>query len=89
MLKFSLYLAPQVNLVWAILFFNKEMTNRFKSLTFEPICLQTESLMALFVEQLNILSADIANIIKSKLYNWVTSQSSFIRDLFANLGWES
>lgn len=48
-----------------------------------------QSLMALFVEQLNILSADIASIIKSKLYNWVTSQSSFIRDLFANLGWES
>ena len=48
-----------------------------------------QSLMALFVEQLNLLSADITNIIKSKLYNWVTSQASFIKRLFANLCWES
>ena len=48
-----------------------------------------QSLMALFVEQLNILSADITNIIKSKLQDWVASQATVIRSLFVNLGWES
>lgn len=42
--RFSCYF---YNLVWAILFFNKKMTNRFKSLTFEPICLQTEAIISL------------------------------------------
>ena len=37
-----------------------------------------QSLMALFVEQLNTFSADIATIIKSKLRDWMCSQVAFM-----------
>ena len=48
-----------------------------------------QSLMALFVEQLNTFSADIATIIKSKLRDWMCSQVAFIQALFASFCWES
>lgn len=48
-----------------------------------------QSLMALFVEQLNTFSADIATIIKSKLRDWMCSQVAFIQALFTSFCWES
>ncbi len=48
-----------------------------------------QSLMALFVEQLNNLPTEITNIIKSKVDDWMKSQASFIQALFGNLSWES
>lgn len=47
------------------------------------------SLMALFVEQLINLPAEITNIIKSKVNDWMKSQALFIQALFGNLCWES
>ena len=48
-----------------------------------------QSLMALFVEQLNTFTADITTIIKSKLRDWMRSQAAFIQALFTNFCWES
>lgn len=47
------------------------------------------SLMALFVEQLMNLPADITNIIKSKIDDWLKSQAFFIQALYGNLCRES
>lgn len=48
-----------------------------------------ESLMALFVEHISTLSADITSVIKSKVTEWMLSQASFIQALFGNVCWES
>lgn len=48
-----------------------------------------QSLMALFVEHISTLSADITSLIKSKVTEWMMSQSSFIQALFGNICWES
>lgn len=47
------------------------------------------SLMALFVEQIINFPAEITNILKSKVNEWMKSQTLFIQALFANLSWES
>ena len=44
-----------------------------------------QSLMALFVEHISILSADIAACIKSKVTDWISSQALFIQALFGNI----
>lgn len=54
-----------------------------------PLTDALQSLMALFVEQFDIIPADITNIIKSKLIEWIDSQAAFIQALFGNLCWES
>ena len=48
-----------------------------------------QSLMALFVEQLNTISADITFMIKSKVTEWMQSQAPFIQALLGNFCWES
>ena len=48
-----------------------------------------QSLMALFVEHISMLSADITACIKSKVTNWIASQAKFIQALFADITWES
>ena len=44
-----------------------------------------QSLMALFVVQINNFAADITNIIKSKVSEWMHSQALFIQALFNNI----
>ena len=41
-----------------------------------------QSLMALFVEHISVLPADITAYIKSKVTNWMHSQVAFIQTLF-------
>lgn len=48
-----------------------------------------QSLMALFVEHISSLAADITSVIKSKVSEWIASQASFIQALFGNICWES
>jgi hypothetical protein len=48
-----------------------------------------QSLMALLVEHINTVAANITEIVKSKLQLWMSSQASFIQALFANISWES
>ena len=48
-----------------------------------------QSLMALFVEHISMLSADITACIKSKVTDWIASQAKFIQTLFADISWES
>ena len=48
-----------------------------------------QSLMALFVEHISSLSADITSVIKCKVSEWIGSQASFIQALFGNVCWES
>lgn len=48
-----------------------------------------QSLMALFVEHISTLSADITACIKSKVTDWISSQTAFIQALFGNICWES
>ena len=48
-----------------------------------------QSLMALFVEHISTLSADITSLLKSKVTEWMVSQASFIQALFGNICWES
>lgn len=48
-----------------------------------------QSLMALFVEQISELSADIITVVKSKVTEWILSQAGFIQSLFCNICWES
>ena len=47
------------------------------------------SLMALFVEHISTLSADITSVLKGKVTEWIASQASFIQALFGNICWES
>ena len=48
-----------------------------------------QSLMALFVEHISTLSADVTACIKSKVTDWMNSQAAFIQELFRNICWES
>lgn len=48
-----------------------------------------KSLMALFVEQISELSADIISVIISKVTEWIMSQAVFIQALFRDTCWES
>ena len=48
-----------------------------------------QSLMALFVEHISNLSADITSVIKCKVSEWIGSQASFIQALFGNICWDS
>ena len=48
-----------------------------------------QSLMALFVEHISTLSADITVCIQSKVTEWMNSQAAFIQALFGNICWES
>ena len=48
-----------------------------------------QSLMALFIEQISTLSADITDCIKSKVADWMNSQATFIQALFGDICWES
>lgn len=48
-----------------------------------------QSLMALFVEHLNKVTADITEVVKNKLQYWMLSQAAFIQAMFTNLSWES
>ena len=48
-----------------------------------------QSLMALFVEHILTLSADITSIIKCKVSEWIASQATFIQALFSDISWES
>lgn len=48
-----------------------------------------KSLMALFMEQLNTFTADITDVIKCKLQDWMSTQALFIQAMFTNLSWES
>ena len=48
-----------------------------------------QSLMALFVEHMSALSADITSVLKSKVTEWIASQAAFIQALFKNICWES
>lgn len=47
------------------------------------------SLMALFVEHISTLSADITSVLKSKVTEWIASQTTFIQALLGNICWES
>ena len=44
-----------------------------------------QSLIALFVEHVSKLSADITSIIKIKVNEWSSSQDLFIQALFGNI----
>lgn len=48
-----------------------------------------QSLMALFVEHISMLSVDITACIKSKVIDWIASQIKFIQALFADITWKS
>ncbi len=48
-----------------------------------------QSLMALFVEHISTLSADITSILKSKVTEWIASQAGFIQALLGSICWES
>ena len=48
-----------------------------------------QSLMALFVEHISMLSADITACIKRKVTDWIASQAKFIQALYADISWES
>lgn len=48
-----------------------------------------QSLMALFVEHISTLSADITACIESKVTDWINSQAAFIQALFGKICWES
>lgn len=48
-----------------------------------------QSLMALFVEHISTLSADITSVLKSKVTEWIASQAGFIQALLGSICWES
>ena len=48
-----------------------------------------QSFMALFVEHISTLSADITSVRKGKVTEWIASQAGFIQALFRNICWES
>lgn len=48
-----------------------------------------QSLMSLFVEQLNSVGARKSTLLKNQLQQWIDSQASFIKALFGQLSWES
>jgi len=48
-----------------------------------------QSLMSLFMETINGYGTEDTETIKSKVTNWIASQSRYIKELFQNLCWES
>ena len=48
-----------------------------------------QSLMALFVNLATTLSAQITEMIKTQVCNWMASQAGFIQAIFSDLCWES
>lgn len=48
-----------------------------------------QGLMSLFTDIAATVSADIANMLKSKVNDWMESQPLFIQALFSDLCWES
>ena len=46
-------------------------------------------LMNLFMETINGYGTEDTETIKSKVSNWIASQSRYIKGLFQNLCWES
>ena len=48
-----------------------------------------QELMSLFTDIAAIVSADITELLKSKVDNWMKSQPLFIQALFGDLCWES
>lgn len=48
-----------------------------------------QSLMALFVDIVKTFSAQITEMIKNQVSNWMASQATFIQAMFSNLCWES
>ena len=48
-----------------------------------------QGLLSLFTDIAAIVSADITELIKSKVTNWMKSQPLFIQALFCDLCWES
>ena len=48
-----------------------------------------QSLMSVFVEQLNSVGSRKSTLLKNQLQLWIDSQASFIKALFGQLGWES
>lgn len=48
-----------------------------------------QSLMALFVEHISTLSADITSVLKSKVTEWIASQAGFIQALLGSICRES
>ena len=48
-----------------------------------------QRLMALFVEHMSTLSADITSVLKSKVTEWIASQAGFIQALLGSICWES
>ena len=48
-----------------------------------------QGLMSLFTDIATMVSAEITEIIKSKVNNWISSQPMFIQALFDDLCWES
>ena len=45
--------------------------------------------MSLFMETINVYGTEDTETIKSKVTNWIASQSRYIKGLFQNLCWES
>ena len=48
-----------------------------------------QSLMSVFVEQLNSVGSRKSTLLKNQLQLWIDSQASFIKALFGQLSWES
>ena len=48
-----------------------------------------QGLMSLFTDIVSMVSADITEMLKSKVNNWIESQPLFIQALFGDLCWES
>jgi hypothetical protein len=48
-----------------------------------------QGLMSLFTDMAAMVSADITDILKNKVSNWMASQPLFIQALFGALCWES
>lgn len=48
-----------------------------------------QGLMSLFTDIASMLPADIKEMLKSKVSDWMTSQPLFIQALFSDLCWES
>lgn len=48
-----------------------------------------QSLMSLFIEQINTAATEVAETVKCQLQQWIASQATFIQALFNNLSWES
>ena len=75
---------------WSIEYFFKASKSFLKlGSKFQSRSYALQSLMALFVEHISTLSADITSVLKSKVTEWIASQTAFIQALFVNICWES